>query len=142
MEKIIKSQKGIGLGIIIILILLILIIASLISSYQVAPIKSEFASIFTGIYIQFLGVLFLLSYYFPYKTFIFRGLLWVCERSSSHIGQKTAFFYFVLSFVVGTIELLKGLAIITLWFEINAITSLWFLHQIKWLTCNIINTFL
>jgi hypothetical protein len=109
MNKDIPNEKGLALGISIILILIILGCSPLFFGFELGPIKNGPSSILTGIYLQLWGVLFLLSYYFSHKTFFFRALMWVCENFSSPRGRKMAFFYFALSFLLGTVALLRGL---------------------------------
>lgn len=103
-----KNEKGLALGLSIIGILIILGSLPFFLGFDLGPAKEGASTIFTGIYLQVWGILFLLSYYFSHKTFFFRGLIWVCENFSSPRGRKMAFFYFVLAFSLGTIALLQG----------------------------------
>ena len=106
-----ENEAGVALGITIILVLVILLIASLFSGFKLGPVEEGSTAVFTGIYLQVWGILFLLSYYFSHKTFFLRGLIWICENFSSPRGRKMAFFYFFLAFALGTIGFLKGIGI-------------------------------
>ncbi|MGL1933131.1 MAG: hypothetical protein OCC45_15460 [Desulfotalea sp.] len=57
--------------------------------------------------IYYFGVLFLLSYYYERKCFLFRWLMWICVNFShpEEYGRKMAFVYFVLSVLIGTMAL-------------------------------------
>lgn len=59
-----------------------------------------------GFYLIYLGVLFLLSYFYSDASYIFRTLIWVCENFSHPRGRRMAFFYFGLSFLLGSCALL------------------------------------
>ena len=100
-----NNEKGIVLGFAIIGLLVLLLLASFIYGTD----KSS-ELIFTGVYIQCWGILFLLSYFFSNKTFFFRGLIWLCENFSHPKGRKMAFFYFALAFGLGTMVILQGIS--------------------------------
>jgi len=65
--------------------------------------------IVTGLYVQLWGVLFLLSYFYRGKSFLFRGIIWVCKNIGSPRSPKTALFTGMLSAVLGSIMLIGGL---------------------------------
>jgi hypothetical protein len=71
--------------------------------------ESRTTFILTGLYLQLWGLLFLAAYFFPHKTFFFRGLIWLCEHFSHPRGKGMAFFYCALAFLLGTMALLRGL---------------------------------
>ena len=98
-----NQEKGIALGFTIISLL----VALLIASFLYGTDKSS-ELIFTGIYIQCWGIMFLLSYFFSHKTFFFRGLIWLCENFSYPKGRKMAFFYFALAFGLGSMSIFQG----------------------------------
>ena len=107
------KETGLGLGLFIILILISLMIsAATVGDGKLGPMKKGPGEIIGGIYLQFWGILFLLSYFFSHKCFFFRGLIWICENFSSPKGKKMAFFYFALAFGIGTMALLTGLGVI------------------------------
>ncbi len=111
MKNNIQNEKGLGLGVSIIAILVVLMITPFFFGYEPGPFRRDASTLFTGVYLQFWGVLFLLSYYFSHKTFFFRGLIWVCENFTYPRGRKMAFFYFALAFSLGSIAFLHGLGI-------------------------------
>jgi hypothetical protein len=111
MNNNVKNDKGLGLGISIIAILVVLMILPFFYGFELGPVKKGPAAILVGIYLQFWGLLFLLSYFFSHKTFFFRGLIWLCENFSRLKGRKMAFFYFALAFGLGSMGLIQGLGL-------------------------------
>jgi hypothetical protein len=111
MKNNVANEKGLGLGISIIVALIIFMLLPFFFGFELGPAKKGPAAIFTGIYLQFWGILFLLSYFFTHKTFFFRGLMWICENFSSPRGRKMAFFYFALSFMLGSMALIQGIGL-------------------------------
>ena len=76
------------------------------------PATRGAGSIFGGVYILYLGLLFLLSYFFPGQCFVFRFLGYVCQKCSHPTGRGMALFYFTLSAVIGSCLLLVGLGVL------------------------------
>jgi len=76
------------------------------------PAARGAGSIFGGVYILYLGLLFLLSYFFPRRCFVFSFLAYVCQECSRPAGRAMAWFYFALSAVVGSCLLLIGLGVL------------------------------
>ena len=111
MNKNIENEKGIALIFTIIAFLIVLLILPFLYGIELGPIKKGPTAILIGIYIQFWGILFLLSYFFSHKTFFFRGLMWICENFSSPKNRKMAFIYFGLAFGLGSISLITGLGL-------------------------------
>jgi hypothetical protein len=109
MNNNLQNEKGLGLGVIIIAIMVILLSAPFYFGFKLGPFVEGSSTVFIGLSLQFWGILFVLSYYFSHKTFLFRGLIWFCENISRPSGRRMAFFYFFLSFLIGTIALLKGI---------------------------------
>lgn len=108
------NERGLFLGIVIIVALAVMGILPFLYGFKTGPGERGPAAVLTGIYLQFWGVLFLLSYFFPQKSFFFRGLLWVCEHFSSPRGRRMAFFYFLMFFAMGSLAVLQGLGLLTL----------------------------
>jgi hypothetical protein len=107
------KNKGVFIDILIILLWVVLLVMTLIN-YRVTD-QTELTgglAIWGGVYINYIGLLFLLSYFSPNKSFIFRGLMWVCMHFSSPTGKKMAFFYALLAFVLGTLAILMGIGLI------------------------------
>ncbi len=76
------------------------------------PATKGAAAIVGGVYILFLGLLFLLSYFFPRGCFIFSFLGYLCQERSHPRGRSMAWFYFGLSLFFGSALLLVGLGIL------------------------------
>jgi len=76
------------------------------------PATRGAGSIFGGVYILYLGLLFLLSYFFPRRCFLLSFLGYLCEECSRPAGRAMAWFYFALSAVVGSCLLLIGLGLL------------------------------
>ncbi len=111
MNENIENERGLSLGITIILLIVAFNIVLSFLNLKPGPLEEGPGTIVVGIYIQFLGILFLLSYYFSHKTFFFRWIIWLCEKFSYPASRKMAFFYFGLAFILGTTAILKGLGI-------------------------------
>ena len=64
-------------------------------------IEGSFLShVITSAYLSYVGLLFLLAYYYEEKSYVFKGLIWVCLHFSSPKSRKMAFFYFALPIVL------------------------------------------
>jgi len=98
-----RNEKGLVLGFIIIGIVVLSMFLGLFFDGD-----KRLDGIFTGIYLQTWGMLFLLSYFYSHKTFFFRGLIWVCENFSAPKGRNMAFFYFALAFILGSFSVIEG----------------------------------
>jgi len=62
----------------------------------------------TGVYALLLGSVFLCSYFFARKSFVFRWFAWLCEHGSAPASRKMAFFYAGLLYVMGIMSILYG----------------------------------
>ncbi len=71
-------------------------------------------SMFLGLYILYLGVLFLISYFYSHASYVLKALMWICEHFSSPRGRYMAFFYFGLSLLLGGCALLSAMGLIRL----------------------------
>ena len=77
------------------------------------PATRGAGSILGGVYILYVGVLFLLSYFIPRRCFLFSFLGYVCKACSRPAGRPMAWFYFALSVAIGSVLLLLiGLGVI------------------------------
>jgi hypothetical protein len=65
------------------------------------PVARERPPVFLGVYIIYLGVLFLLSYFYSETSFVLSALRWICEHFTHPRGRHMAFFYFALSLLLG-----------------------------------------
>ena len=66
----------------------------------------------TGVYLLGIAVLFVCAYFFENESYVFRGLIWVCEHFSSPRSRKMALFYAAFGAVIGTVAILQGLGVI------------------------------
>ena len=73
------------------------------------PATSGAGAIIGGVYILYLGLLFLIGYFFPRRSFVLSFLDYVCRECSRPIGRAMAWFYSALSVVFGSALLLRGL---------------------------------
>ena len=103
------NEPGIILGIFIIIMLITLGVLSFFFGFETGPIKKGPASILTAIYIETWGIVFLLSYFYSHKSFIFRGIIWVCENLSCPKGRFMAIGYSLLAFGLGTVALIQAI---------------------------------
>jgi hypothetical protein len=76
------------------------------------PPAKGVATVLGGLYVIYLGVLFLLSYFFSDACHIFSFLSYLCEECSYPAGRRMAWFYFALSFLIGSGVLLVGLGVL------------------------------
>jgi hypothetical protein len=119
-----RNERGLALGITLIITLVILGSLPSFFGFENGPLKEGTGTILTGIYIQFWGILYLLSYYYSHKCFFFRWLIWTCENISTPQGRKMAFFYFLLAFGLGTLAICSGLGLANQNHETEASISL------------------
>ena len=76
------------------------------------PATKGAGAVYGGLYIVYLGVLFLLSYFFCRACYVFTFLQFVCTSCSCPRGRHMALFYFFLSLVIGSCLLLIGFGVI------------------------------
>jgi len=99
MQKIVQ-EKGALLGVALILP----IIAAQFLAYSIEREDITFKFV-NSIFIFYVGSLFLCSFYFAHKTFLFRWLSWFCINFSWPKSRKMAFFYFWLCMFLGLLAL-------------------------------------
>ncbi|MGH7973320.1 MAG: hypothetical protein ACREIC_31765, partial [Limisphaerales bacterium] len=76
------------------------------------PIVKGFGTVVGGLYCIYLGLLFLLSYFFPDATYVLSFLRYICEEcTAGGRGPRMAFVYFALGLGFGVWLLLVGLGI-------------------------------
>ncbi len=76
------------------------------------PATRGAGAIFGAVYIVYLGLLFLLSYFFPGGCYVFNLLAYACQQCSRPAGRWMAWFYFALSVVFGSVLLLIGFGVL------------------------------
>jgi hypothetical protein len=89
-----------------------LLAAALLSGFAVGPVKKGPATVFTAIYLQAWGVLFLLSYFLPGRSYLLKGLMWLCEHTGAPRGRWTAVLWGAFAIVFSTFFLLIGLGVL------------------------------
>ncbi len=109
-----KNELGLGLGLFLIGILVILLVTALLFGKKFGPSKTNLYTILVGLYLIVWGFMYLASYFYEYKSFFFRALIWTCEHFSWPARREMALFYFVLAMVLGCLELLVGFRVIVL----------------------------
>ena len=75
-------------------------------------LQSRNGEFYVGVYLIYVGSLFLSSYYWSDRTFVLRGVMWVCEKLSHPSGRRMAFFYFALCAFLGSMSILAGCGMI------------------------------
>jgi hypothetical protein len=76
------------------------------------PIQKGTAAVLGGLYTMYIGVLFLLSYFFPDATYVLSFLRYVCEECTRGAkGRNMAFVYFALGVGFGAWLLLVGMGV-------------------------------
>lgn len=76
------------------------------------PAARGAGSVFGGVYIVYVGLLFLLSYFFPRRSYVFSFLGFVCQECSRPAVRAMALFYFALSVVFGSALVFRGLGML------------------------------
>ena len=112
-EEALRVQQGAVLGWACILLLAVLQVAALLAGFPVAgQPQTGLAVTLIGATFVARGLMVLASYYFPQKTFFFRGLMWLVERSARPRSRKWAYFWVVALFVGGAIAIFRGLGVL------------------------------
>jgi hypothetical protein len=97
------------------LVLVGLMAAALQDGFELGPVRAGPRAIFTGLYIQALGGLFLLSYWFSQHSYMLKFLMWLCETQSTPRGRWTAILWGLFCIGVGAMPVLIGLGIAPSW---------------------------
>ena len=113
-----KSSRSINqkivLDALILSVAIALLVLTMFSQTNTRSAGTEVPSVFLGLYIIYLGILFLLSYFFSYVSYVLSALMWVCEHFSHPRGRYMAFFYFGLSVLLGGCALLSAFGLLRL----------------------------
>ena len=91
------------------LVLASLAAASLATGFRLGPVEKGLAAVFLTLYIQSWGVLFLVSYLFPNRSYLLKGLTWACEHGRGIRGRWTAVLWGIFAILFGIFPLLRGL---------------------------------
>jgi hypothetical protein len=106
------EKRGLLPGVLTILLGVVLCLVIWLSVGNSEHLEKGWGPIWGGIYMYYIGVVFLLSYFFPNESFLFRGIMWICKHFSVPSGEKMAFFYASLAFILGTLVIMIGVGII------------------------------
>jgi hypothetical protein len=90
----------------------LLIVASRFGLEAGHPPAKGVATVLGGLYVIYLGMLFLLSYFFSDACYVFSFLCYLCEACSYPAGRRMAWFYFALSLLIGSGVLLVGFGVL------------------------------
>ncbi len=113
MAEIRHNRPSLLLDLLIVAVAAALLIAASRLGLEVGrPLVKGVATVVGSLYLIYLGVLFLLSYFFSDACYVFIFMRYVCEKWSRPAGRGMALFYFVLSLLVGGGVLLVGLGIL------------------------------
>ena len=105
-----RENKGHEQGLVIGVVIIGLFVLANVAIFRMDTADDPKVMIWTGLYLYFIGTIFLTAYYFEEKSFIFRWAVWICENFSYPKSKKMAFFYFGLSMLVGTGAIIESLA--------------------------------
>ncbi len=64
----------------------------------------------TGLFLYFVGAVFLAAYYAEGRSFVFRWAIRVCTEFSAPAGRKMAFFYSALTVFAGSAAIYEGIS--------------------------------
>lgn len=94
------------------IILIIFVILEWWAGVKTGHFTDPRAAIVSGGHIYFWSALFLLSYYWRDASWLLRGMMWLCENTSTPRGAWTALLWSGLAFVMGSIAIIQGLRLI------------------------------
>jgi hypothetical protein len=108
-----ESNQSLVLDVVIIAIAAGLLVATSKFGLETGhPATRGLGATMGGAYILYLGVLFLLSYFFPRRSFVLSFLDYVCRKSSRPAGRAMCWLYFTLSVIFGGALLLVGMGVL------------------------------
>jgi hypothetical protein len=63
-----------------------------------------------GLFLYFVGAVFLVAYYAEERSFVFRWAIRVCTEFTTPAGRMMAFFYFCLGIFTGSAAIYEGIS--------------------------------
>ena len=96
-----RLERKIIFDALLILVAVALFALSMATQRKAVPGREAVPSVFLGFCVIYLGVLFLLSYFYSRTSYVLGALIWLCEHFSHPRGRFMALFYFGLSLVLG-----------------------------------------
>ena len=107
-----ENDQGLVLGISIIAVLVLLVFMP-VGEETVQELGKNMYTLITGLTLQYIGLVFVVSYFFPHKSFLFRLVMLFCGSKSPKLNErKIVLTYFLLCFAIGTYFLLVGVGVI------------------------------
>ena len=82
-----------------------LLVLSIRTPEPAGPGWQAIPSVLLGLYVIYLGVLFLLSYFYSHASYVLGAMMWTCEHVSHPRGRFMAILYFALCLVLGVCAL-------------------------------------
>jgi hypothetical protein len=76
------------------------------------PPTEGVGTVLGSFYFIYIGFLFLLSYFFPDRSYVLNFLTYICEVWSRPAGRYMAWLYFAVSLAAGSCLLLVGLGVL------------------------------
>jgi hypothetical protein len=105
-----KTDRGLALGVGAIAVFTGLYVVSLALGFELPPREGP-ATVLAGLPNILAGLLFMASYYHEHRSFLFRGLMWVCVHGSNPGGRWMAFLFGPALSAVGIYVVLIGLGV-------------------------------
>ena len=107
------DQPGLLLGFSVLSVLAALLIAYFaVGGTAPGPWRAAPGNALLGLNFVAWGLVFLLSYYFSQRSFVFRGFIWFCQQLSAPSGRKVALVWFALLVFAGMAMLLTGVGLL------------------------------
>ena len=107
------KHPSLALDILIVALVAALVVASSKLGLQAGHQATRGAgAVLGGIYIIYLGLLFLLSYLFPSTCYVFSSMQYISAKCSRPQSRHMALFFFTLGLVLGTWLSLIGLGVL------------------------------
>jgi hypothetical protein len=97
--------------VIVALAVALVVLSSMLGLQAGNPAAKGVGAVLGGVYLVYLGFLFLLSYFFPEACHVFSFMKYVSEECSRPRSRHMALFYCVLGLVIGAWLLLIGLGV-------------------------------
>ena len=111
-NKLSEDETGLFLGSLLIALLAGLLLASMLFGFKTGPLHAGTSTILLGVYIMTFGSMYLFSFKYSHKTFLFRVLIWTCENWSYPKERRMALFYGALGLLIGGVTMLTGFGLI------------------------------
>lgn len=106
-----ENKTGLFLGLILIIILILYPSIDIGNKLNLLHINTEkYDYLFDNLFAIYIGILFFLSYFLSQKSFLFRGLIWICKNVSYPKAKEMSLLYATIGIILGFIGLLRKLS--------------------------------